>query len=257
MVNIDRKNWMVHRLVLSAFQPSPPGSHLEVNHLDGNRSNNFIENLESVTPQQNVRHSYQRLGRRSAGPKLSVPVRCRPVGSNNWTAYASMSEAAKALGNSMWSVSKSCRQGKEVKGYQCELLAGHWSAVDGEVWKEMIDPKTGCPVPGRRMVSSLGRCKSKTGRISAGHRRKDGYYEVKIRRGGAAMTRYSAVSVHQLVARAFLGPPPSAEHTQVNHKDGKKSNNALGNLEYVTPAQNVAHSYRVTPTRTYSHGKAD
>ena len=49
--------------------------------------------------------------------------------------------------------------------------------------------------------------------------------------------------VHRLIACSFLGPPPTPRHTYVNHKDGKKSNNALENLEWTTPAENSAHYF--------------
>lgn len=249
---IGRVQWSVHRLVVHAFH-GPPRNPLawQINHLDGNRSNNRLNNLQWVTPKQNMRHSYQALSRRTAGPKLSVAVKCRAVGSEAWTGYPSMTEAAKALGISIQLVSASCSRGAAVKGYefQKERTDGD---IEGEEWKQMVDPKTGYPIPGK-MVSSLGRLKSKTGRISAGHTRKDGYCATSFRLGSKPRSRH--VHTHQLVARAFLGPPPSPRYTQVNHKDGNKSNNSLGNLEYVTPAQNVAHSYWLTPTRTYNNVK--
>ena len=52
---------------------------------------------------------------------------------------------------------------------------------------------------------------------------------------------YRTDYVHRLVARTFLGPVPTAERSHVNHKDGDKQNNAISNLEYVTPAENRAH----------------
>src|SRR3990167_2364819 len=47
----------VHHLVLEAFsRPRKPGE--ETNHKDGNQWNNCLENLEWVTPLQNVTHAY-------------------------------------------------------------------------------------------------------------------------------------------------------------------------------------------------------
>lgn len=59
MVHIDRKSQCrkVHREVALAFIPNP--EHLpEVNHIDGNKHNNKVSNLEWVTHQANVQHSF-------------------------------------------------------------------------------------------------------------------------------------------------------------------------------------------------------
>jgi len=50
----------VHRLVYETFVgPIPLGK--EINHIDGNKINNRLDNLETVTRQENIKHSY-RLG---------------------------------------------------------------------------------------------------------------------------------------------------------------------------------------------------
>ena len=240
----------MHRLVKIVFHGFAENClAVQVNHLDRNSSNNRLDNLEWVTSRENIIHSYGNPSKASAGPKLSMPVRCRAVESNHWKAYASMREAAKALGMSPTSVAKSCAQNTVVKGYECRLAGAGEQFIGGEEWKEMIYPKTGHAISGK-MISSCGRFKSKAGKVFTGSRRKDGYQCTKICLDFE--TKYRNVLVHQLVARAFLWPPPSPLHTQVNHKDGNRANNSVTNLEYVTPAQNIVHSYRRTPTRTYS-----
>lgn len=51
-----RRPEYVHRLVAKAFLPNPLNLP-EVNHKDGNRLNNAVENLEWVTAEDNLKHS--------------------------------------------------------------------------------------------------------------------------------------------------------------------------------------------------------
>ncbi len=55
--------------------------------------------------------------------------------------------------------------------------------------------------------------------------------------------RAVAFSVHRLVAAAWVDRPKGA--TQVNHRNGDKTDNRADNLEWVTPSQNQQHMYRV------------
>lgn len=45
--------------------------------------------------------------------------------------------------------------------------------------------------------------------------------------------------IHRLVAEAFIPNPKG--HEVVNHIDNDKTNNTVGNLEWVTQADNIAH----------------
>lgn len=56
-----RKSYAIHRLVMLAFVGEcPPG--MEVNHKNGIRHDNRLENLEYVTPVENVQHAIHVLG---------------------------------------------------------------------------------------------------------------------------------------------------------------------------------------------------
>lgn len=51
----------VHRLVGEAFLGPRPSGH-QINHKNGDKTDNRLENLEYVTPSENVRHSLARTG---------------------------------------------------------------------------------------------------------------------------------------------------------------------------------------------------
>lgn len=62
----ERKFIRVHRLVAEAFIPKPPcgpDEILEPNHINGDKKDNRVENLEWVTRSQNMHHAIETLGK--------------------------------------------------------------------------------------------------------------------------------------------------------------------------------------------------
>jgi hypothetical protein len=53
----DRKMHFVHRIVAKAFIENPE-NYPQVNHIDGDKKNNVVANLQWVTGQQNIRHAF-------------------------------------------------------------------------------------------------------------------------------------------------------------------------------------------------------
>lgn len=56
--NGEGKKYLLHRLLAKAFVPNPDGKPT-VNHIDGDKANNTITNLEWATRSENQKHAYQ------------------------------------------------------------------------------------------------------------------------------------------------------------------------------------------------------
>ena len=109
------------------------------------------------------------------------------------------------------------------------------------------------PIPGYEglyEVSNYGRVKSLERLSSDGARTvperirkpnimKDYHCVCLIKNG-----KHKVFRVHRLVAECFISPQPTPEH-QINHIDGDKSNNYVGNLEWVLPIENTRHAIRM------------
>ena len=105
----------VHRVVADAFYD---GDHTgrDVNHIDGNKSNNAVSNLEFCTRSENINHAFQTGLKR---PSRQMRIRIIETG----VAYDSIRECARAIGGNQSAICK-CLTGKEksCKGYHFEKI---------------------------------------------------------------------------------------------------------------------------------------
>jgi hypothetical protein len=103
-----------HRLVCLAFKSHlrKPG-HDFVHHKDGVRTNNYVDNLEWVTTQQNVQHSWDTGGNASKKRKIEEIDENGTVIAK----YNTMTEAARSCSSSTGSISEVCyKRRKKAKG---------------------------------------------------------------------------------------------------------------------------------------------
>lgn len=120
-VNGKAKNILSHRLVAEAFFGEIPNG-MEVNHIDGDRKNNKIENLELVTHSENCKHRHEVLGAPYPKPGLkgrysrnAKPVIGKNVIDNTVIFYPYVTLAEKD-GFSVTGISKCCNGNRKTSG---------------------------------------------------------------------------------------------------------------------------------------------
>jgi len=106
----------LHRLVANQFIPNPL-SLTDVNHKNGIKDDNRVENLEWMSHSDNVLHSYRVLGRKHDGSCLGKQIKC-----SNGKVYSSAIEAAKDTGAFTSNISMCCNgKLKKTKGLVFEF----------------------------------------------------------------------------------------------------------------------------------------
>ena len=112
-VRLNNKDESIHRLVADTFFDGDH-SDLQVNYIDGNKSNNFLGNLEWVTPSENVSHAFRTGLKKPTGG----PPRIQVIDVSTGKIYDSLIECAKDIGGTGPGVAYSIEHQTIYKGHK-------------------------------------------------------------------------------------------------------------------------------------------
>lgn len=113
----------VHRLVIKLYGESPTNLNMtQVNHKDGNKDNNSIDNLEWVTPSENTQHAMD-----TGLNKCKKGVIQYDLQGNEIARYCSATKAARKLGIERSNITAAClgtakTSGKFIWRYESDPL---------------------------------------------------------------------------------------------------------------------------------------
>lgn len=122
--NNKYKNFYIHRLVADAFLKNPEKKET-VNHINGNKEDNRVENLEWNTYGENNIHAYKtglNGSEHRRNCKGSVPVKQSTKDGKMIAIYPSIREANRQTGIDSQSISLGIRKGWKYGGYIWEMV---------------------------------------------------------------------------------------------------------------------------------------
>lgn len=222
------KRYSIHRLVAKAFIENP-NNLPQVNHKDGIKTNNCVENLEWITCVENLKHSYKiRLENMTITEEIVRKVyldfhkHCIPVVKLIKKYSLGLGCISEIVRNKSW---------KNVTEPLRPLLPlpSDVVIINGEEWKD-IDGYLG-----RYRISSDGRVFSiRANRYLKPHlSRPNGRFTVGLSLNGIDKN----IFIHRLVAEHFI-PNPN-KFTIVHHIDHDRLNNNVSNLQWCNQSYNM------------------
>ena len=120
--NNIRKTFTVHRLVAETFIENV-FLKKEINHIDGNKHNNRIDNLEWVTRKENQIHAYKnKLQIAKKNNERSFPIYQLNLDGKIINKFPSIMEAERKTGIKNANIARACKRNQTTCGYKWRYI---------------------------------------------------------------------------------------------------------------------------------------
>ena len=222
---VKTRSYAIHRLLALVFIPNPH-EYKTVTHINKNKLDNRVENLEWTTHKKTVQNCKKTTSHSRKVHQICEDGLC--------IEYDSITEAANELGLSRSAISKACLKINKTSG-GCE-----WKFVDSSHNHTKVDLSDGIEIN-----NSPGYYVFKDGKIYNTSRKSflkpvknlSGYCYITLCQNSKKKNHY----IHRLVAEHFISKPTNT--VVVNHKNSVRHDNRAQNLEWVSKSENNKHMY--------------
>ena len=205
-------NKSIHRLVAETFIPNP-NNYNTVNHINEDKLDNRVENLEWVSQKQNINKFNENNNR-----TLKIKIVDMYYNDKYIKSFNNVLEASKEVGVSRTAISKCCNgKHKTSNGYVFKFRDKEDHSLDDNM-KDIKDYNY--------QISDNGKVyNKKTKKVLKHCKNANGNYYVTLTNANGKRNFY----IHRLVFETFKGDIPDKK--QVIHIDGDKSNQYIENLK--------------------------